>query len=86
MTLIVNLQNLQQENGVISDQNNTEHGEGNENDTSIKFETKVIKSNLCEYSNAYILVTGDITATGGKANTKAAFRNCAPFTRCATHK
>ena len=45
---------------VINDQNNTEYGEGNENDSSIKFETKVIKVNLCDYSDAYILVTGDI--------------------------
>ena len=31
---------------VINDHNNTEYGEGNENDSSIKFETKVIKSSL----------------------------------------
>ena len=70
---------------VINDQNNTDYGEGNEDSTTIKFETKVIKSNLCDYSDAYILVTGDITATGGDANTKVAFKNCAPFTKCVTH-
>ena len=70
---------------VINDQNNTDYGDGDENGTTIKFETKVIKSNLCDYSDAYILVTGDITATGGDANTKAAFKNCAPFTKCVTH-
>ena len=43
---------------VINDQNNTNYGEGNENGTTIKFETQVIKSNLCDYSDAYILVTG----------------------------
>ena len=48
---------------VINDQNNTDYGDGDENGTTIKFETKVIKSNLCDYSDAYILVTGDITAT-----------------------
>ena len=48
---------------VINDQNNTDYGEGNEDSTTVKFETKVIKSNLCDYSDAYILVTGDITAT-----------------------
>ena len=47
---------------VINDKNNTEYGEGNENYSSIKFETIVIKSNLCDYSNTYTLVTGDITA------------------------
>ena len=70
---------------VINDQNNTDYGGGDENGTTIKFETKVIKSNLCDYSDAYILVTGDITATGGDANTKVAFKNCAPFTKCVTH-
>ena len=60
---------------VINDQNNTDYGEGNEDSTTVKFETKVIKSNLCDYSDAYILVTGDITATGGDANTRVAFKN-----------
>ena len=46
---------------VISDQNNTDYGDGDENDdTTIKFETKVIKSNLCDYSDAHILVTGEM--------------------------
>ena len=58
-----------------------DYGDGDENGTTIKFETKVIKSNLCDYSDAYILVTGDITATGGDANTKVVFKNCAPFTK-----
>ena len=44
---------------VINDQNNTGYGEGNEDSTTVKFETKVIKSNLCDYSDAYILVTGE---------------------------
>ena len=70
---------------VINDQNNTVYGEGNENGTIVKFETQVIKSNLCDYSDAYILVTGNITATGGDANTRVAFKNCAPFTKCITH-
>ena len=64
---------------VINDQNNTDYGERNEGSTTVKFETKVIKS------NAYILVTGNITATGGDANTRVAFKNCVPFTKCITH-
>ena len=70
---------------VINDQNNADYGDGDENGTTIKFETKVIKSNLCDYSEAYILVTGNITATVGDANTRVAFKNCAPFTECITH-
>ena len=70
---------------VFNDQNNTNYGEGNEDSTTVKFENKVIKSNLCDYSDAYIHVTGDITATGGDANTRVAFKNCASFTKCITH-
>ena len=70
---------------VINDQINRDYGDGDENGATIKFETKVIKSNLCDYSNAYFLVTGDITATGGDANTKVTFKNCAPFTKYVTH-
>ena len=58
---------------VTNDQNNTDYGEGNGDSTTIKFETKVIKSSLCDYSDPYILVTGNITATGGDASTRVAF-------------
>ena len=70
---------------VINNQNNTDYGDGDENGTTIIFETKVIKLNLCDYSDAHIIVTGDITATAGDANTKFAFKNCAPVTNCVTH-
>ena len=58
---------------VINNQNNAEYGEGNENDSRIKFETKVIKSNLCHYSDVYILVTGDITVININADPNVAF-------------
>ena len=32
----------------------------------------------------HILVTGKIIVTGGNANTKVAFKNCAPFKECRT--
>ena len=70
----------------INDQNNGQYGRGNENDATIKFETKVIKPNLCDYSDAYILVTGDTEIADIAADTNAAFKNCASFTRCVTHK
>ena len=70
---------------VLNDQNNTGYGEGNEDSTTVKFKTKVIKSNLCDYSDAYVLVAGNITATGGNANDRVAFKNCALFTKCITH-
>ena len=70
---------------IINDQNNGQHGRGNENDSTIKFETKVIKSNFCDYSDAYILVTGDIKIMAVAADINVAFKNFAPFTRCVTH-
>ena len=80
----MDLQNLQQKTCyAIKDQNNTEYGEENEN--KIKFETKVNKSNLCDYSNTYILVTGNITILGINADTNVAFKNYAPFTRSLTY-
>ena len=52
----------------------------------------VIRSSLCDYSDAYILVKGTITvpntAAAGAAinntNKKVVFKNCAPFTSCIT--
>ena len=50
----------------------------------------MLKSSLCDYSDAYILVKGTIsvnnTAAQGAAakstNKKVIFKNCAPFTNC----
>ena len=41
----------------------------------IKFLTHSLESTLCDYSDAYVLVTGDISVAGGNANTKVAFKN-----------
>ena len=72
---------------IINDQNNGQYGRRgeNENDSTIKFETKVIKRNISDYFDVYILVTGDIKVAAVAANTNVAFKNCAPFTRCAIH-
>ena len=48
------------------------------------FLTNSLESRLCDYSDAYILVTGNINVTGGNTNTKEAFKNCAPFKDCKT--
>ena len=50
---------------------------------TIKFETETIKSNLCVYSDAFILVSGNI-AIAANNNTDFAFKNCAPFSTCKT--
>ena len=46
--------------------------------------TKSIASILCDYSDACILVTGNITATPNTAATQVIFKNCAPFKDCRT--
>ena len=55
----------------------------------IRFKTSMLRSNLCDYSNAYILVKGIITVgnteTKSQANNgtndKVKRKNCAPFTK-----
>ena len=52
----------------------------------------MLKSSLCDYSDAYILVKGKITITGAGPDAAArqaderdngvAFKNCVPFTNC----
>ena len=49
----------------------------------------MLRSSLCDYSDAYILVKGNTTvnntaAAGADANNnkKVIFKNCAPFTNC----
>ena len=36
--------------------------------SQIKFKNSMLKSNLCDYSDAYVLVNGTITITGAEAN------------------
>ena len=58
----------------------------------IKFKTTMLRSNLCDYADAYILVNGRITITGAGADAAArqaderdkgvTFKNCVPFTKC----
>ena len=50
----------------------------------IKFLTSLLESNLCDYSNAYILVTGNIAIAGADNNKKVAFQNCSRFRKCRT--
>ena len=60
----------------------TTKGKYKQGDT-IKFETETIKSSLCDYSDAFILVTGNITVNAAN-DTDVAFKNCAPFSTCKT--
>ena len=50
---------------------------------TIKFETETIKSILYDYSDASILVTGDIKVNAAN-DTDVAFKNRVPFSTCTT--
>ena len=58
--------------------------------SQIKFKTAMIKSSLCDYSDAYIHVKGTITVNNTAAagadknntNKKVRFKNCSPLTNC----
>ena len=60
--------------------------------SQIKFKTTMLKSSLCDYSDAYILVKGKITIAGAgndaaarqadERDKGAVFKNCAPFINC----
>ena len=71
---------------IINDENNTNYGVntdiGENNPDTIKYDTRVLKPNLCDYAEAYILVDGTIRAAAANANTRLALKNCAPFTKC----
>ena len=58
---------------------------------SIRFKTTMLRSNLCDYGDAYILVNGRIAITGGgpdgaarrldERDKRITFKNCAPFVK-----
>ena len=50
----------------------------------IRFNTSMLRSNLCDFSNAYIVVKGTITVNPNEANynKKLVLKNNAPFTSC----
>ena len=89
MTKIVNLLNGSDNDNskfatkkwyIIDSESNCNYSQNNE----IKFSTRSIESSHCDCSDAYILVTGNITATPHSAATQAVFKHCAKFEKCRT--
>ena len=97
MVLIMKTQNLQQKKWYVIDSKS----KGNySHPHPINSLAKSIESSLCDYSDAYILVTGNITVTRTiaaavaandpqrkqplTAATQVVFKNCAPFKKCST--
>ena len=71
---------------IINDKNNTNYGvnkdTGADNPDTIKYDTRVLIPNLCDYAEVYILVDGTNRATNAVNATRSALKNCAPFTKC----
>ena len=73
------------------DEINDESKESYSANSDIRSKTTMLKSNLYDYADAYILVKGTITITGfgddaaarqaGERNKDVIFKNCAPFTK-----
>ena len=61
---------------IVNDNSKANYDVGNK----IIYNTEVLKSNLCDYNDAYILVRGDINIIEHPA-IQVAFKTCAPFTK-----
>ena len=65
---------------------------GNYTNSDIRFKTTMLRSNLCDYADSYILVKDTITITGAgddaaarradERNKGVTFKNFAPFIKC----
>ena len=64
---------------IVIDQLNENYDVGN----VVIYNTEVLKANLCNYNDAYILVKDDITVTAAP-ETQVSYKNCAQFTNCIT--
>ena len=71
---------------IINDENKMkilkDEDTGENNPDTIKYDTRVLKPNLCHYAEAYILFDGTIRAANAVNATRLALKNCAPFTKC----
>ena len=63
----------------VNDQSNANYNAVNK----MTDNTKVLKSNLCDYNDVQVLIKGDIAIIGHQV-TQVAFKNCAPFANCIT--
>ena len=61
---------------IVIDNSNSNYAAVNE----ITYNKEILKSKLCDYTGAYILVTGHVTVVAALA-TEVAFKSCTPFTK-----
>ena len=66
---------------IVNDHNNGNYSQGDDVRSIVKFDTEIVRPFLCDYSDAYILLTGNIKVQNGDDATRVAIENCHPFTR-----
>ena len=64
---------------IVDDNSKVNYGLGKK----IIYNTEVLKSNLCDYKDAYILLRSNITVIGHEL-IEVAFKTCAPFSKRTT--
>ena len=66
---------------IVNDYNNGNYSQGDDVRSIVKFDKEIVKPFLCDYSHAYILVTGNIKVQNSNDLTREAIKNCHPFSR-----
>ena len=66
---------------IVNDHNDGNYSQCDDVRSVVKFDTEIVRPFLCDYSDAYILVTGNIKVENGDDATKVAIKNCHPFTK-----
>ena len=66
---------------IVNDHNKGNYGQGDDVQSTLKFNTEIVKPFSCDYSDAYILITGDIKVEAANDDTRVAIKNYYPFTK-----
>ena len=66
---------------IVNGCNNGNCSKGDGVQAIVKFNTEIVKPFLCDYSDAYLLFTGNINVQYGNDVTRVAIKNCHPFPR-----
>ena len=70
------IQDLKQESDILLN-----YSQDDDVHSTVKFDREIVRPFLCDYSDVYILVTGNIKVQNGNDATRVAIKNCHPFTR-----
>ena len=66
---------------IVNVHNNGNYSQSDDVRSIVKFDIEIVRPFLCDYFDAYILVTSNIKVQNGNDATRVAIKNCHPFTR-----